>query len=553
MINPSNTVTRREWLAVLGVAMVTILVASWPWLTAGRNQPADTTYLGTNIPDVLDSQVYYAFIQANADGSTRYANLFTSEAQPAALVNPLWWLLGRVVAGTGLTVVTVFWVAKAVAGLGLIIFLYRLIAVFISAAPWRLVALGLAVFGSGLGWLALLGLGGHPGLIWAYQRADLVTTLPVDLTYPAGFVWAAMIHSPLYVVSLWLMLMIWWGLVHSLHQPRYIHLAGAATLVLGFIHPYDLILAAGVVVVGMIVGIIANLADQTMVKCILWRLGRLGLWVIPPMVYYGWLLATAPAIRAWNDQNVLMTTNLRTVIAGFAPAIVFSMVGIRAWWHHERKMAWLPLAWIGGALALMYIPIIQYQAKMILGLSVPLGLLSAVGLQHLWSTRWGNHPGRRIVAAVIVGAVFFSTPVVWLARVTASQHTEPRFHYASNDLVAALAWIRDTTPTTSIVLGDIWTGNLVPQYARRATYLGHHHQTIHFAKKLEQVRDWFFEDNLDLSTKMVWLNDQRITHIVVGPYERRQGAFDPELWPGLRRVMQRGDVAVYAVVGDLGD
>lgn len=549
---PQVLISRREWLLVGWLAGLAVVAGSWPWLTAQANQLPGSTWLGTNIPDVLDSQVYYAFIQANADGQTLYANLFTSETQSVVLFHPLWWLLGRVVAWTGWSPVTVFWGAKAIFGLGLIFFLYYLVARFFVAARWRLLALGLAIFGGGLGSIALLGLSVHPGLIWIYQRTDLASVLPIDVTYSAGYVWLSILHSPLYTVSIGLMLFVWFGFIQSLTKKRWIIWAGFASLLLGFIHPYDVIIVVVGIIAALVIGIQGNLINQDEVKQVLRRLGQLAIWMVPPTLYYLAIIIFAPTVREWNSQNVLQTTNLRTVIAGLAPAIFFAVIGVVMWWRKQPRLIWLPLAWAATGLMLIYAPFIQYQAKMIAGMSIPLAILTTAGVQ----TYWQRPRKSRGIPRIIVTAFLLFTlilPIYFLVRVSASQRHEARYHYIQTDLLSALHWLRIQTPPGSVILGDVWTGNLVPQFAARPTYLGHLHQTAHFDQKLRTVRDWFFEDQTDVVKKQAWLREARINYLIYGPYERAQGGLRPEDVPGLSQVFSRGLVSVYRVETAFGE
>lgn len=552
MISLSTQISRREWILVGVLVMALVTLISWPTVTGIRNTPPGMTYLGTNVPDVLDSQVYYAFIQANADGQTLYTNQFTAEDQPSVLFNPLWWSLGRLAKLTNWSPVEVFLVAKIVFGSLLIFGLYRIISIFITVARWRLLGLVLAVFSGGLGWLALYGLTAQPGLIWAYQDPAIVSSLPIDLTYSAGYIWQAIFHSPLYVFSIGLIVWIGWATWRSLVRPRFIYFAGAATLLLGATHPYDLVLLAGIAVSTVVIGIIGNLADQALVKKLLGRFLILGLWALPAIVYYAALLIFVPTMRAWNDQNELMTSHLRTVIAGYTPIIFIVIVGIRRWWNVDRHRVWILTAWIAAAFVLLYFPFYQYQAKMIIGLSIPLAILAIVGLQRLIESSHGRTMFGKISLAIVLVSTIL-TPGFFVARVVQSQTAEPEKFYVTDNVLTALEWIQTSTPPEAIIFGDVWTGNLVPQFARRATWLGHHHQTSNFANKLQLARAWFFKDNRELNKKLAWLQAQGIDYVIFGPNEDQQGSFNPAAMPGLEWEFIAGDVSVWRVGSVLGE
>lgn len=538
------TISRREWVGAALVGLLAALVGSWPWLMSAWQAQTGLVFLGTNVPDVLDSQVYYAFIQGSASHGA-YANLFTNEAQSAALWNPLWWVLGQGVRWANLSPVTVFWAAKAILGFGLVLLIYRLAAVFFQRPTWRFLALGLAIFGSGFGWLALTALHAQPGLVWLYQRTDLISILPTDLTYSAGYVWMSILHSPLFVLAEILLLGIWSfaALAISTSKKYFIHLAGGVTLLLGFVHPYDLVLMFGVLVGASIIGIVGETMNQAQVKKLLQTFVWLIVWSLPAVIYYALLVFFVPSISEWNTNNLLQTTNFRNVLVGFGGLTFLVAIGIQAWWKKNRSGMYL-IAWLGAAIMLMYLPLLRWQAKMIIGLSLPVGLLATAGAEAVWQKRKG---GLNKIFVIGCTLAVILTPVIFLTRVTESQTAEQRYHYAPTEVITALQWIKKNTPRESIILGDIWTGNLVPQFAERATYLGHHHQTNHYREKLAAVRGHFFTDAGTVAEKEQWLKTNGIDYVFFGPNERRLSQYTVAALPILEGVYANDLVSVFRV------
>lgn len=546
MRTPSGLPSGLTKLAVVGLMLLAIGLASWPWISSSDHRPNQTTYLGTHTVDVLDTQVYVSSIQANADGHSLTTNLFTAETQSPSLFSPLWWALGRVQAWTGWQSVTVFWVAKAVLGGWLVVLIYQLLGHFFTQARWRLLGLLLAVFGGGVGGFFLLGLTARPGLVWAYQDTRITEILPTDVLYSSGYIWSAIGHSPLYVAALLALLGAAWATWRSFVRPQWMMLAGVLVFLLGLIHPYDLFIIFSGCISVFCLGVVGNLLTPVMAQRLLRRIGVLALCAAPAALYYAWMLWRVPAIGEWNHQNVLPTTNLRNLVAGYAPLLILAVVGARAWHRTRPHALWIPLAWLVSAFVLLYSPLMQYQAKMVIGLSVSLGILATAGVQTLFQTS-GRHLFFWRIGALILVVISISTPGIFFMRWQSAQLHEPRYFYASNDVLDALHWIRTNTPPSSIVLGDVWTGNLVPHYAGRATYLGHHHQTSNYPKKLKEVRDWFFESADEPAEKTTWLRQTGIDYLVFGPYERQQGSFDPAQLTALVPVFSRGAVTVYAV------
>lgn len=530
---------RREWWLV---AAIGLLAASWslvPTLMGLHQTPPGQTYLWTNVPDVNDSQVYYAFIDQNATGQVLYRNVFTGEPQGAFLFHPLWLALGGVERLTGWAASVVFTVARAVLGLVLVGLIYVFISHWIETPRWRMTALAITTFGAGLGGMTLLTTLTHHPLISLYTQPAIFHQLPIDLTYSAGFTWLTLYHSPLFIVAEILTLSTWLLLWRG--QPEW--QAGMMVGLLGLIHPYDLVLVFGVLITHGILIILTSSVDVWRVRYYLRRIGLMALWTVPAVGYYSWALIAEPTFRQWANQNVLLTTPITTLMTGYGLILVAAAIGGRIIVRHRDQRGFLIFSWAIAALALLYWPGLSFQAKMISGYVVPLSILAVVALRWVYARR------RRaaVVLSIVSALITFSTAILFPLRLIASQRDEPTYHYASNDLIGALRWMRANTPTTTVVLGDIFTGNLVPQFAGRQTYLSHNIQTIDFDRKLAEIRGWFFGTSGGESFKADFLRVHHIGYVVWGSGEQHLGPFNPNSVSTLHPVYRRGSVTVYRV------
>jgi hypothetical protein len=418
--------------------------------------------------------------------------------------------------------------------------IYIAIACFIHSIAWRRTALLIAVFGGGVGGLLLL-IHQDPRLVWIQTQTPILRSLPSDLTFPAGYTWLSIAHSPLFVVSQTLLLA---SLVNVWRGGR-LRWAMLMLGILALIHPYDPVLFFGVLITEIVIGMLTGRLTVQDVRYRLRRIGLLGLSILPAALYYSWAIWYEPVIRQWFQQNVLYSPPLTSLVGGFGVLSILALLGGRSIWKEAMNQP--VLVWCIGTLVCMYMPIIPFQAKLMTLVNVPIAILSTIALQRLrrhvrWGTGFWYGP---IIAVTIVCT--FSTAIVFPIRIARSLPVEPVYHYASNDVLRALSWIDEHTNSDAIILGDYFTGNLVPQYAKRATYLGHNMQTIHYQQKLQIVREWFFGTNGDQEKKVLFLREQHISFIVVGPNERKRGPFNPNDMPNLQLVHQENDVSVYAV------
>lgn len=535
-------ITAREWIITSVIALIAVALSCFPILT-GLQQRNGDQYLFANVPDTSDTQVYFAFIDQNAQGHILYKNLFTSEDQRGVLFNPLWLVLGGVERVTHMSAVEVFTATRAVFGWLLVLLIYYLISHFIQRPAWRTVAFTVAVFGGGLGGILLLIYHADPRLVWIQTQTPILRSLTADITYAAGFTWLTLQHSPLFIISQMLLLGAWLRVWRGCSNGWTVIMVA----LLALIHPYDPALFFGVLLGRLILGILSNRLSRNDVLHALRQIGVLLLAMIPAVIYYVFAILADPVIRQWFHQNFLLSPPLTSLIGGYGILSLLAFLGSRRAFRGTPP-SFLLVTWLVSALLLTYLPLIPFQAKMISLLNVPIALLSVFAVQGIFAKY--RHGISRIVVTVLCGlsiCITFSTVIVFPFRVAASQRAERTYHYASSSLIDALQWARNTTPPTSVILGDFFTDNLVPQFAARTAYIGHNIQTIQYQQKLYLVRHWFYGSNGDVERKEAFLRDQHINFVFWGPNEKKRGLFSPDELPSLHLVHQEGDIGVYQV------
>lgn len=520
------------------VAIVAVGLALVPVLIGAHRTPPGQTYLYTNVPDVFDGQIYYAFINENARGHPLYTNIFTSEPQRAVLFDPLWALLGAAVRFGHLSAQTAFFGANVIGGLALILVIWYLLCHFFSGR-WRWICLGLVLLGGGFGGLDLLTVRAGSKLIGLLADPATIRFLPADITQPAGFTWSVLAHAPHYSISLVLLLIAWlsvwkgwrpwWGMI--------------ATTALGFIHPYDLVLLFGVLGGGLTLALLRDRLEVSTARTQLRAMGWYLVGAVPVVLYYLWALISEPTLRQWYQQNTLNAPNLVALLLGFGPLIALAAPVVRTTRRQLETPMIIVLGWAFASLILLYLPAIRFQSKMLAGWNIPLSILAVSTFQRLFHRVVGI--GARMMLMTALIALLCGTAVIFNMRLVISQRSEANYHYTSNDEVAVLRWIGQHSQPGAVVLADVLTGNLVPQFAARPTFIGHNIQTIDFQRKLQLTRQWFFATAEDSARKEEFLVTRHIDYVVWGPNERRWGAFDPRQIATLVPVFHSGDIAVF--------
>lgn len=550
------SVRRFEWVFVVIVAAVLVLLSLLPTLFGLWREPAGHRFLYNTVPDIEDTQVYLSFIDQNASGHVLYPNLYTSEAQRPTFFHPLWLLLGGFERLFGLSPAVVYTLSRLALGVVLVFVIYWTTSFIFTQVGWRRVATLMAVWASGLGgWVVGITLS-HDTFVSYLLHPKIFQSLPIDLSSTAAFPALAIQSSPRPVLSQILQLLIGLLFLRALdrHQWRAVHWAGALALLATLIHPYESPLIVGVLAAWWIVSVLFDFfrspADAW------WHLRAwlmVTAWVLVGWLYYGWALWREPVLRAWNAQNQLPMSNGWTVLIGLGLLTPLAIMGVRAMWFNQRRAATLLSSWAIVTIVMLYLPFIPFQQKLIAGLGIPITLLATAGLRSLWAglgQTWTQEKPRWVmrtclVVITILGLGGSNAFFLWQAVRTETRETE--YFYAPTDLVDALTWIRASTPTSSVVLGDYRTGNMIPAQTGRVTYLGQVIQTIHYRQKLDLVRHWFFATDGEQQEKASFLRQAGITYVVWGPYERRWGAFQPDHIPTLRLAYHNASVSVYAV------
>src|SRR3989344_1958649 len=87
-------ISKQEWKFVAWITLAVIVITFVPLLYGYFNTPDGKIFLFNPSVNYYDRQVYYSQIGQIAAGDYFFKDLFTSEAQPIGIFNPLWFLVG---------------------------------------------------------------------------------------------------------------------------------------------------------------------------------------------------------------------------------------------------------------------------------------------------------------------------------------------------------------------------------------------------------------------------------------------------------------------------
>ena len=549
--SPNTKISRREWLAALGVALATAVLGLIPyWL--GNLLSADNLVYMQIIMNPEDAQTYWAKMLQGFHGAWLYTIPFTPEPHAAAGVGIFYVWLGQLARGLGVSLTAVWHGSRFVASILLFLTTFRFVAAFLPKRRSRWTAYLLALYGSGLGWLLfVLGqnywLGAFP-VDFKQPGAHLFFTA---LTFPHISVGTAVILGDMLVLRK----IGTQNLVNGT-QWTWAVLAGFANVVLGIAYPFLLYIVAGTAVLYYLLLVFHK-------RQILWRTGwqiaTMFLIPAPLYLYYLSVWRSNEVFRLWDAQAGTPAAPWPHYLVAFGPMLL--LAGL-FWWKHPEKRPQFTILWVWilTAAILLYSPL-NPQRRFIQGMHVPLALLAAAGFVHVVLPRWQNgrfwqklitHPRyetaklRRFVIMIFLLGMSLSNIYLWLDVTRIAALEQPDLFFRSTAEMGAAYWLRENAPGTAVVLGSYQTGNLIAARAGQRVMLGHWAETVDFAEKETAVNEFF-----DSQTSDAWrqnlLQEFGVDYIWYGPREQALGDFNPNKVDYLTPIFQNKSVTILSI------
>lgn len=526
--------TKKDWRWALGWSLVALLLANLPYLLGWAISTPENRFGGVYFV-VVDGHSYLAKMRHAALDGWRFQLPYTHEPQTGAFgILFLYTLLGKgLSAFTGGAkvggLVAAYHGARVLAGLVLLLVVYRFIAYFVEGRMRKLAFL-LAVFATGLSWLmALLG--------W-FETGDV----PLEFWAPDAFIFSILSGPPHIILAVPMLLAAILAVLEAWRTGRWRFALFAAflTLVLPLIRPsYVLIFGAVMVAVWFV--------DAWRRRRISWlRAWQLAPALLAPVPISLWLyqaLYHEPILQQWTTQNPITSPSPWHYLAGYGLLIVPALWSLRRWEWWKEGNRWLLLLWLAMAPFMAYAPF-QAQRRLIGGVPVVLAIAAARGVWREEERREGRHnwPAWVWLVLTLPSTLFFT---LGGAMMVAGQ---PPLLFHPPDEVAALDWLSVHTTDDDVILSAQETGNLMRVYADTRVLLGHPIETIQFAEKEAAVKA-FFDATTSEDGRREILGRYGVTLVYSGPWEEALGGADPGQMHDLKQIFAEGRYRVFRVEG----
>ncbi|MBN1582366.1 MAG: hypothetical protein JXA89_16790 [Anaerolineae bacterium] len=560
-------IAKREWVWVLAWGVVYLALGSLPYLVGVLVSTPDMQFSGF-VYNVVDCNSYIAKMRQGARGEWLFTLPYTSEPHRGAFVYPFYIILGKVAAWSGLSFVVTYHLARLVCVLFLVASVYAFLARFTSWLAIRRIAFLLACFSSGLGWVLVV-----------LNLTSLFGSMPIDFWVPEGYLFLLSYATPHLAFAgaclFWLLALV----IDAWRQNdwRRVAIAAMTGLVLTAVLPFYA--AVGYAVLGLTwlvqrvqygrPGDNRSQYQATSVRSrgyhgadgrTLWMLVVSGLPSLPVLGYQAFVFGFDPFFSAWAVQNVTRSPHVLHLVLGYATLLALAVGGVIWVVRRGDRRKMLPMAWLALTPLLIYLPV-SFQRRFLIGYSVPLALLAALGLARYvllpfsrsrlarLLLRWPRYSLSRLRKWIVVALVVFTSATNVLIVVGSSANawasSADLFHTRAE--LDALDWLAAHTVPEDVVLCAFDTGNFVPAYAGNRVFLGHGPETIRSDEKKEMVARFFNRATGD-TWRRALLAEYGIAYVIVGPRERELGEYDPGAAACLSEVYANSDYAIYRVL-----
>ena len=554
----SGSVPLWELVACLLLGLVVLAGSQvptvWGLWAQKRALYSDRVFNGAPATYADEAATYWSWMRQARDGRFLLTDLYTPEDHPRNYVNVLWWGLGFVCRLTGRSLVAVYSGARVLLGAALMVLLFRL-ARRLFARPGERLACFLVLLLAG-GWEGLFRLlGPLPGVprlgspAWWMPEISTFFSLMLFPHFLAGFV--CMVAGALAMIHGWS--------PEVLPARRRVWPsvgAGLALALLTFFHPYDAVSLLGAL---WTAPLLFGVRDgrwpwpewkQSLIASAVW---------LPSFLYNLAVFTANPAMRAWDQQNLMPTPIPKKLIICLGAGLLLSFLALLV----PRRLSRAHLvmaAWLLSTLVIIHLPL-RFQRRMMGGIQFPIAALGVAGVAYVVVpllqslVRFGGRRaaisdkagGISLAAVILMVPVWCATPLYLLGDEWATVRSGTYPAWLRKEEVAALRFLEEHATPDSRVLASYEMGNWVPPHTGLRCVLGHYALTIDSEGKKRDIEKFFAADTDADGWRREALERWKVSYVLSTPYERALGAFDPSTRPWLSEIFAAGDDPTRAV------
>jgi len=553
--NLLNSIDRKEWRLIIWFIIIVILLTTLPYFYGWLQTPDNYTYTGLHSLTPGDTHVYFSWMEQVKQGHFISEDLYTSEPQARILLNSFWSVEGLIAKYTGLSNNLVLQATRIILIPFFIILLYLISAYLWADKFWRKISFIFLTFASGIGIVISIFL---PGSVYSKGWYNW----PLDMWAPESNNLLTMFQSPHLIFSTGLIILILWlsFLAFEKNKFKYSFTAGLLALILLQFHPFHTPTIFGVLVGYFIIQFLINIKQLKSHQDYLFNIVKHATTIViislPSVLYWLYLGAYDFVTIIRTYQNVCLTPSLWVTLVSYGFIIILAVWAIYQFIRKKQfnnKSIFL-VVWLVVQFSLLYSPF-PFQRRLMQGLQIPMILLAVFGLQFIYkylqqkltAKNFDFYINNKYLAIILFILLFTSSNINnWIREIAVFAEIYPQL-YVHNSSITGYDWLKNNTIADTVILTDLYNGNLIPGRTGRKVYIGHGVETLFFESKLMQMVWFYSTNNLD-AKKIKFLQQGNIDYIFYSPNEKGIGDFNPAEKKYLKNVFSQEEVQIYQVI-----
>ncbi|MGH2582065.1 MAG: hypothetical protein ACRDFQ_04125 [Anaerolineales bacterium] len=502
-----------RWFAI-GLILVYIIALTTPFVYAFGMENQEVVFGGFLI-NPIDNNSYLTKMRQGYNGNWLFTLPYTADSGEGTAINLYYIFLGHVARAAQFSLIFTFHLARVVGALLLAIALYGLVSSMVEQSSTRMFALGLVLFGSGLGWLAIL-----------------IGLLTSDFWVTEAYPFLAGLANPHFTIGLALQVWLLTPVARATPSAFMKVSTFLAVFLLSVIYLFGWLVTASVLGAWTLWKLYLKSAQREDWQ----RLLLVGVAGAPYAFYAWWTVNHHAALAQWNAQNVTPAPSPLDLLISLSPALILALLAIPGIFKSKETRFQFLLIWLFVDLLLVYSPL-NLQRRLISGIFVPVALL-AVHWIH------GSSARSRISFLVLFILSIPTNILILTGALQAVAANAPQLTIYQPEL-AAFSWLEESAPPGSLVLAGPETGLLIPAYTDARVVYGHPFETVNAESKKSDVTE-FFSGQLTSVETISYLQSEGIDYLFYGPREREIGLL-PEI-PGWAEIVSFKDVVIWGAV-----
>ncbi len=509
---------RGRW--AVGLVLLAVLLTTAPYIVATTLAKPGTQFSGFLLNPV-DGFSYLAKMRQGTHSPLEFTLPYAAQPGPGTLLFAFYLFLGRLSGMAGVQPIWIYHVARIAGTLAMFGSAWALFKRTLNSKAARGLAFGLALFGSGVGWLGVP-FGLLPNDLWVPESIPLLSGYA-----NAHFAFAAaLLISGIALIAF-----------DDYFPKQRLPLAFAVGLALALVQPF----AALPVLLTAAIWTAWEAYRQRELRPALSRMPALLAFVAgcgPLLAYELLVVRLQPALAAWASQNLTPTPGLLETALGYGLVLMLAAAGIGLGGAMRRSGERLLVVWGAVGLVLLFSPL-ALQRRMALGLFFPIaGLAGAALVSLIHSAR------RRTLAMVAVLALALPSHAIVFGAGLQSVASGDAALVVGDDERQAYREIARQVPAGQLVLAGPQSGNRIPAFSEARVLYGHPFETPH-ASQQESVVIELFGWGGETAGAVDRLRGLGVDYVLFGPEERQLGS--PDWLDQLQAVWSLGEFHLYRV------